>query len=130
MQVQKSEFIFSPHKPSFFLPAHLTLGRLRTLCGEAALLLRTDPVHMEPLKIMTNDIESNAYTSTPEDAEQHRGWFRIGVVAVASALAGGIAAAWWYRKTLNKLHESGENNQNPQFGISEDGRSTDPFDEF
>jgi hypothetical protein len=83
---------------------------------------------------MTNSIESIASTSSPEGPEQHRSWFRIGVMALASALAGGVAAAWWYRKTLNKLHESGENGQNPQFGISEDNysdsHSTDPFDEF
>jgi hypothetical protein len=51
-------------------------------------------------------------------------------VAAASALAGGVAAAWWYRKTLNKLHESGENTENPQFGISEDTASEYPYDEI
>jgi hypothetical protein len=48
-------------------------------------------------------------------------------MAAASALAGGVAAAWWYRKTLNKLHESGENTENPQFGISGDTASQDPY---
>jgi hypothetical protein len=79
---------------------------------------------------MTNEIESEGSQSKPEGGQPRSGWFRLGVVAVASALAGGVAAAWWYRKTLNKLHESGENGENPQFGISEAGHSEDPFDEI
>jgi hypothetical protein len=39
-------------------------------------------------------------------------------VAAASALAGGLAAAWWYRKTLAKLRESGDYAENPNFRIS------------
>jgi hypothetical protein len=27
----------------------------------------------------------------------------LGLFSAASALAGGLAVAWWYRKTLNKL---------------------------
>jgi len=45
---------------------------------------------------------------------------KLGVVAVASALLGGVAAAWWYRKTLHKLHESGESSNNPHFGIDDE----------
>jgi hypothetical protein len=46
-------------------------------------------------------------------------------VAAASALAGGLVAAWWYRKTLSSLRQAEEDGQNPQFGISGD----DPADE-
>jgi hypothetical protein len=28
---------------------------------------------------------------------------KVGLISAASALAGGLAAAWWYRKTLHKL---------------------------
>jgi ferric-dicitrate binding protein FerR (iron transport regulator) len=73
---------------------------------------------------MANDLESAKYAETPETPERRPGWLRLGLVAMASALAGGVAAAWWYRKTLNKLHESGENRENPQFGIS-DGSGQD-----
>ena len=79
---------------------------------------------------MVNEIESESSKTQPENRPQRPGWFRLGVVAVASALAGGVAAAWWYRKTLNKLHESGENPENPQFGISEDTASEDPYEEI
>ena len=30
----------------------------------------------------------------------------MGAVAAASALAGGLAAAWFYRKTLARLHQA------------------------
>lgn len=53
---------------------------------------------------------------------------KLGAVAVASAVLGGIAAAWWYRKTIQKLHETGENSSNPHFGIDSDhpfGEATD-----
>jgi hypothetical protein len=40
-------------------------------------------------------------------------------VAVASALAGGLLAAWWYRKTLKRLRQAEEDAQNPHFGIPE-----------
>jgi len=75
-------------------------------------------------------MESDDYLPQPEVKERRPGWLRIGCVAAASALAGGVAAAWWYRKTLNKLHESGENGENPQFGISAGSSSEDPFDEI
>ncbi|MGO9340011.1 MAG: hypothetical protein ACLPY1_21130 [Terracidiphilus sp.] len=56
---------------------------------------------------------------------QPKGWFKVGVVAAGSALAGGLLAAWWYRKTLKKFREAEESDQNPYFGIPED----DPADE-
>jgi hypothetical protein len=46
------------------------------------------------------------------------------VVAVASALAGGVAAAWWYRKTLIKLRQAEEASHNTGFRIPEED-STD-----
>jgi hypothetical protein len=50
---------------------------------------------------------------------------KVGVIAAGSALAGGLAAAWWHRKTLRKLRETGETGKNPQFGSQTDG----PIDE-
>jgi len=47
-------------------------------------------------------------------------------VASISLLAGGLAAAWWYRKTLSKLRKAEENAKNPDFRISE----THPEDEI
>jgi hypothetical protein len=47
------------------------------------------------------------------------------MVAAASALAGGLAAAWWYRKTLSKLNQTEVNAVNPDSGTS----AYDPADE-
>jgi hypothetical protein len=55
---------------------------------------------------------------------------RLGAVAVASALLGGIAAAWWYRKTVQKLHESGESSDNPHFGIDPEDVPEEPEEEL
>jgi hypothetical protein len=69
---------------------------------------------------MTKHLESSS--SPGEEAKPARpaGWFRVGTVAVASALAGGLLAAWWYRKTLKKLRQAEEDSQNPHFGILDD----------
>ena len=48
------------------------------------------------------------------------GWAGVGILAAASALAGGVAAAWWYKKTLRRLQEGMENGGNPHFGIEND----------
>ena len=80
--------------------------------------------------IMGSEIESESSKAPPEGDPQGSGWLRLGLVAAASALAGGVAAAWWYRKTLNKLHESGENTENSHFGISVESPAEDPYDEI
>ena len=37
-----------------------------------------------------------------------QGWLRVGAIAAASAVVGGLAAAWFYRKTLSRLREAGD----------------------
>jgi hypothetical protein len=74
---------------------------------------------------MTNDLESSDSAEREALPAQPAGWLKVGAVAAASALAGGLLAAWWYRKTLKKLQDAEENGQNPQFGIPDD----DPADE-
>jgi hypothetical protein len=49
---------------------------------------------------------------------QH-GWLKMGAVAAASALAGGLAAAWFYRKTLAQLRQAENNGHNPEIKTSE-----------
>jgi hypothetical protein len=58
---------------------------------------------------MTNGPQSPVSEST--DAFQHPdgrtpGWLKVGAVAAASAVLGGLAAAWFYRKTLSRLREA------------------------
>lgn len=41
-------------------------------------------------------------------------------MAIASAVLGGMATAWWYRKTLIRLRQAEEMAANPEISISED----------
>ena len=47
-------------------------------------------------------------------------WLKVGAVAVASALAGGLAAGWFYRKTLHQLQNVEDVDINPDFGREEE----------
>jgi hypothetical protein len=53
-------------------------------------------------------------------------WIKVGVVAAASVVAGGLAAAWFYRKTLHSLRNAEQDLGNPDIQIPED----DPGDDF
>jgi hypothetical protein len=39
----------------------------------------------------------------PAKPEQASSWVKVGAVAAVSALAGGLAATWFYRKTLRRI---------------------------
>jgi hypothetical protein len=68
---------------------------------------------------MPNYLESSSYSENEFEPHAPAGWFKVGVVAAGSLLAGGMLAAWWYRGTLKKLREADESGQNPHFGIPE-----------
>jgi hypothetical protein len=42
----------------------------------------------------------------------------MGAVAAASAVAGGLAAAWFYRKTLTRLQQAAENEQSTEISTT------------
>jgi len=65
-------------------------------------------------------MESSSSTASEEVSRPSPSGFKLRVVAVASVLAGGWVAAWWYRKTLRELRLADGNIQNPYFGIPED----------
>ena len=69
---------------------------------------------------MANDLESASFHNNEAPEAESPRWLKVGLVAAASALAGGVAAAWWYRKTLTKLRQGDENLPNPDFRISTD----------
>jgi hypothetical protein len=69
---------------------------------------------------MPNSLESSSSSGEDGAGGRPAGWFKVGTVAAASALAGGLVAAWWYRKTLKKLQMAEEDAQNPHFGIPEE----------
>ena len=74
---------------------------------------------------MANPIDSEDYKENEAPPRHPGDWVRVGAVAAGSALAGGLLAAWWYRKTLNQLRQADENGDNPHFGIQDE----EPADE-
>jgi len=72
---------------------------------------------------MVNHLKSVSSETSEAEGSEPAGWLKVGAVAAASALAGGVLAAWWYRKTLTKLRHAEENGQNPHFGIPEEDSS-------
>ncbi|MGA2809084.1 MAG: hypothetical protein ABSE87_13200 [Terracidiphilus sp.] len=70
-------------------------------------------------------LESSTSVTIKPAPEQTSGWLKVGVVAAASVLVGGLAAAWWYRKTLTKLNQAETNGTLPECGTS----GYDPGDE-
>jgi predicted phage tail protein len=69
---------------------------------------------------MANALESeDSSSSGATDAAPSSG-LRMGVIAMASLLVGGLAAVLWYRNTINKLHQAEERQVNTDFGILEE----------
>jgi hypothetical protein len=78
---------------------------------------------------VTSDPESKIYAELEPATNASSGWLKFALLTAASALAGGVATAWFYRKTLTKLRETGENPKNSHFGISADQRTDDGADD-
>jgi hypothetical protein len=51
------------------------------------------------------DAESDI-SAQPLTSDRPAEWLKMGAVAAASALLGGLAAAWYYRKTLARLRQA------------------------
>jgi hypothetical protein len=81
---------------------------------------------------MSSDADSSSSSaegvgSTEEkpSIDQQQGWLKVGAIAATSALIGGLAAAWFYRKTLTKLHQAEEASQDTEFPAREENLSED-----
>jgi hypothetical protein len=72
------------------------------------------------LKNMANPLDSNHSPTSKEAVAERAGWLKLGAVAAVSVLAGGVAAAWWYRNTLKKLRQAEEATPDSQSEISGD----------
>jgi hypothetical protein len=59
-------------------------------------MLERDAKPMESAGSPTADVAKDMFPT----------WIKVGAVAAASALAGGLAAAWFCRKTLNTLRQA------------------------
>lgn len=52
-------------------------------------------------------------------------WLKVGAIAAASAVLGGLAAAWFYRKTLSRLREAEERIPDSEFIVIGDDSAED-----
>ena len=68
---------------------------------------------------ITKHADSTTSPSEQPGAPHSAGWARVGLIAVTSLFLGGVATAWWYRKTLIRLRQAAETTANPQFGNSQ-----------
>jgi hypothetical protein len=55
--------------------------------------------------------------STIEESKKSRAgsWGKWGILAAASVVVGGLAAAWWYKKAVKTLHQAEERAKYPEF---------------
>ena len=66
------------------------------------------------------DLNSKSYENIPGSDERLPGWIKVGAIAAASALLGGLAATWVYRKTLSRLRQADQNPHDSDFGIKDE----------
>src|SRR5579859_6896529 len=53
--------------------------------------------------ILANDTNKDGYAETARQKSPASTALKLGLVSAASAIVGGLAAAWWYRRTLSKF---------------------------
>ncbi len=69
---------------------------------------------------MENEQDKGNPKRTTESGKDLGNWLKVSAIAAASAFAGGIAAVWLYRTTLQRLQNAEPDAGNTNFGISED----------
>ncbi len=78
---------------------------------------------MSPEQPLTEEdviLDSAIYDSDSQSSERLPGWIKVSAIAATSALVGGLAAAWYYRRTLSRLRQADQNPYDPNFGISDE----------
>jgi hypothetical protein len=55
---------------------------------------------------MASDLESSTSASEQSANSRPSSWLKVGIVAASSVLVGGLAVAWFYRKTLAQLRQA------------------------
>jgi hypothetical protein len=69
---------------------------------------------------MANSFKSEGSGEPETNSGERAGWIKVGLVAAATAFAGGLVAAWWYRQTITKLRQAENDGQSPHFGIPDE----------
>jgi hypothetical protein len=73
----------------------------------------------------SSSVINDAVQDPIRQAGENRGWVRVGAIAAASALLGGLATAWFYRKALSQLREAENEIPDSDSEITEDERAED-----
>ena len=76
---------------------------------------------------MASDSKKEVYE---QDRTRSRGSSKVlglGLVSAASAIAGGFAVAWWYRKTLTKLQNPIVSDDIQRSKLPDSGREIVPY---
>jgi hypothetical protein len=78
------------------------------------------PVTAEMDRVVTTTVEQSTTSADPSVLQPRRSkWLKATAVTAVSAFTGGLAAAWYYRKTLSQLREARSNGNNSNFGSPE-----------
>jgi len=82
---------------------------------------------------MANDRKHEFYEDGDRKIPTSGPALKVGLIATASALAGGLAVAWWYRETLKKLQNPVNSTNLQKNGSTEgsfSGTDQDDLDDF
>jgi hypothetical protein len=69
--------------------------------------------------------DSGTAVGASRKGADRNGWVKMGVVAAASVMLGGLAAAWFYRKALSQLREAENEIPDSESSITEDETAED-----
>ena len=70
-------------------------------------------------------LESENRALVREHEKSLSAWIKVGTIAAASAVVGGLAAAWFYRKTLDTFREAEPGEENSEFGSTKGQADSD-----
>ena len=75
---------------------------------------------------MADESKQEVYQDEGQKNPGPRPALKVGLIATTSALAGGLAVAWWYRETLKKLQNPVNSSNLPKNGsLGEEFPGTD-----
>jgi len=79
---------------------------------------------------MANEGKEKVYEEGSQRTPAAGAAIKVGLIATVSALAGGLAVAWWYRETLKKLQNPIKSKDLPKNGSLEEELQGADLDEF
>lgn len=89
----------------------------------------SDPANDKLDKLPTPS-ESGTYKVTSQHSGRRRSRLKIALVATAGVLAGGLAAAWYYRRTVSLFRSLPEGSDDSNFGIFPTSRTGEHSSDF